>query len=102
MSENEDWYDREIAPKLAKLANACGNRGLSFIAVVEYESGNQATTTRFSEGAGLAMTMISHCAQTAPNLDGFVIGLARYCQEKGIDTGASIVMRQLGKSERQP
>lgn len=98
MSDNEDWYDREISPKLAELANACGDRGLSFIAVVEYEHGSQATTTRFAEGAGLAMTMIKHCAHTAPNLDGYVIGLIKYCRENGIDTGASIVMQQLGKT----
>lgn len=98
MSENEDWYDREIAPKLLELSSACHGRGMSFLSVVEYEPGSRARTRRLTEAAGLEMVMIEHCAHTAPNIDGYVLGLIRYCREKGIDTGASIVMRQLGKS----
>jgi hypothetical protein len=37
--------------------------------------------------------MIAHCAKTAPNIDGYMIGLIRYCREKGIDTGASMFVR---------
>ena len=33
-SENEDWYDREIAPALAALARRCGDRGIGMLAVV--------------------------------------------------------------------
>lgn len=95
MSENEDWYDREIAPKLVELCNACHERGMSFLSVVEYEPGSRSRTQRFTSGAGLEMTMIAACAKTAPNIDGYVIGLARHCREKGIDTGASFVMQKL-------
>lgn len=99
MSENEDWYDREIAPKLKELAEACHARGMSFVACVEYEPGSRAGTYYLTENAGLEMTMVKRCATTAPNIDGYVIGLAKYCGEKGIDTGASIVMRQLDKKD---
>lgn len=95
MSENEDWYDREVAPKLAELCRACHERGMSFLSVVEYEPGSRSRTLHFTADAGLEMNMINYCAQTAPNIDGFVIGLIKYCREKGIDTGASIVMRKL-------
>lgn len=95
MSENEEWYDREIAPKLRELAEACHARGMSFLACVEYEPGSRAGTYWLTEDAGLEMTMVKHCATTAPNIDGYVIGLARHCEEKGIDTGASMVMRKL-------
>src|SRR5688572_29931314 len=93
MSENEEWYDREIAPKLLELANACGDRGMSFLSVVEYEQGGRSRTQRLTESAGLEMTMIAHCAKTAPNIDGYMIGLIRYCRENGIDTGASMFVR---------
>jgi hypothetical protein len=93
MSDNEDWYDREIAPKLRELSEACHGRGMSFIAAVEYEPGSRARTFQLTDAAGLEMVMINHCAQTAPNVDGFMIGLIRYCREKGIDTGASMFLR---------
>jgi hypothetical protein len=93
MSESEDWYDREIAPLLLALANKCGDRGMSFLSVVEYEPGRRSRTQRLLESAGLEMTMISHCAMTAPNIDGYMIGLIRYCRERGIDTGSSMFVR---------
>lgn len=95
MSENEAWYDKEIAPKLRELAAACHAREMSFLACVEYEPSSRAGTYWLTENAGLEMTMIKHCATTAPNIDSYVIGLARYCEERGIDTGGSLVMRKL-------
>lgn len=95
MSENEEWYDREIAPKLLELANACGDRGMSFLATVEYEPGSRSRTERLTPNAGLEMVMIQHCAKTAPNIDGYVIGLIRHCSEKGIDTSGSMVVNRL-------
>ncbi len=96
MSEsNEEWYDREIAPALKDLAEACHQRGLSFLAAVEYESGNRSRTEWLTRDAGLEMVMLKYCAQTAPNLDGYVIGLIKYCCEKGISMDSSIVARML-------
>lgn len=95
MSEAEDWYDRELAPKLRELAEICYARGMSFFASVEYEPGSRAGTYWLTKDAGLEMTMIQHCSKTAPNIDGYVLGLIKYCREKGIDTGASMVMRRL-------
>lgn len=99
MSEAEDWYDSEIAPKLRELADKCHAQGMSFVAAVEYEPGSRGGTYWLTKDAGLEMIMIQHCAKTAPNIDGYVIGLARYCDEKGINMGASLIMRQLGKRE---
>jgi len=53
---NEEWYDKKIAPKLAELANQCGERGMSFLSVVEYEPGSRSRTQRLTNGAGLEMT----------------------------------------------
>jgi hypothetical protein len=92
---DEEWYDSEIAPKLLELADECSKRDLSFIAAVEYEPDSVAFTRRFAEDVGLKMTMIGHCAKTAPNIDGYVIGLAKYCREKGIPIDASMVMQKL-------
>jgi hypothetical protein len=94
MSENEEWYDREIAPKLLELCNACADRGMSFLSVVEYNKGSRSRTKRLTDDAGLEMIMIDHMAKTAPNVDGFAIGLIRYCREKGIDISGSIILGQ--------
>lgn len=37
MSENEDFYDKEIAPALLDLANKCAERGMHFVAQIEYD-----------------------------------------------------------------
>lgn len=95
MSANEDWYDSEIAPKLRELCQACMTRGLSFTASVEYDPGSRGRTEWLAPNAGLEMIMIRHCAQTAPNLDGYVIGLIKYCREKDIPMDASMVARRL-------
>lgn len=96
VSEDEAWYDAEIAPALAALANRCHERGMAFVAVVEYKPGDHAGTYMVGEDAGLALHMVSLCSRTAPNVDAFVINLARHCKAKGIDTGASLVMKRFG------
>jgi hypothetical protein len=94
---SEEFYDKEIAPKLAELANLCGERGMAFVAVVEYAHGERGRTERIPEGSGLAMTMLAHCAKMGENIDGYVIGLYRYAKAKGIDMSRSIVMSRWGK-----
>lgn len=91
---SEEWYDAEIAPALLALARQCEERGMSFVAAVEYQPGERAGTYLLTESAGLEMRMLHLCARTAPNVDSYVIGLQRYCAEHGIDTGGSIVLRR--------
>lgn len=95
-TEGEVWYDAEIAPALAELAKRCHERGMAFVAAVEYQPGDHAGTYMVGDDACLQMQMLRMCSQTAPNVDGYIISLARHCEAKGIDTGASIVMRRFG------
>ena len=95
---SEQLYDEEIAPVLLELSRKCEARGVSFIAVVEYERGARGRTSTISDGAGLEMRMLDFCARTAPNIDGYVISLIRYCREHGIATDSSIVMNRLDSS----
>lgn len=91
---NEEWYDAEIAPKLLELCNACGDRGMSFLAEVEYALGEMSRTERLVN-PGLAMVMLAQCARNGVNIDGYVIGLTRYLREHKISWDSSMVMRQL-------
>lgn len=96
MSENEKWYDEEIAPMLLEISKRCeGQGGLSFIAVVEYEAGQRGRTATIAEDAGLEMRMLDFCAQAGTNIDAYIIALIRYCRSKNIPTDSSIVMNRM-------
>ena len=92
---NEEFYDAEIAPVLLELSKKLEDRGMPFLAAVEYEKGERGITKIIPEDAGLAMIMLGHCAKTAENIDGYVLGLIKYCRENNIDTDASMVLSKL-------
>jgi len=89
ISENEAWYDAEIAPALAELARRCEERGMSFIANVEYQPGERGGTYTLAEDAGIDMRMVYICCQTAPNVDSYISNVRRMCKDKGIDISSS-------------
>lgn len=91
-TEGEAWYDAQIAPALAGLAKRCHERGMSFITVVEYEPGARGGTYYLTQDAGVAMNMLHICAQTAPNVDGYIINLIRWAKRNGVDTSSSWVL----------
>ena len=94
--DNEEFYDREIAPVLLELMEKCLARDMAIIAVVEYKNGETGRTTGLPANASLPMVMINHCAKTVPNIDGYILGVAKYCRQNGISLGSSIVMERMG------
>ncbi|GAH11511.1 unnamed protein product [marine sediment metagenome] len=92
---SEEFYDNKIAPKLKEVGDLCAKYGVPFLAVAEYAPGKVGRTAFQTNEECIEMVMIRHCAKTAPNIDGYVIGLMRWAREKNINTDASIVMRQL-------
>jgi hypothetical protein len=93
-SENEVWFDKEIAPKLLDLANQSGDRGISFLSVVEYAHGERSRTQRLAPNAGLEMIMVVLCEHSGLNVDGYLINLIRYCNKNNIDISASIFLNK--------
>lgn len=93
---NEEWYDKELAPKLREMADQAGARGMSFVSVVEYAPEHRSRTTLLGPHAGLAMKMLTLCAAAGENIDGYMIALTRHCLEHKIDTSASMIMRLMG------
>lgn len=91
----ETWYDAEIAPALADLAQRCHARGMSFLAAVEYQPSELGCTLYLTEGVGLEMRMLHICAATAPNVDRYVIALKQFAAAHGVDTSSSIVLTTL-------
>lgn len=95
MEDKEKFYDEVIAPKLMEVGKICKEKGIPFLAVVEYTPSKVGEIGVIIPEECLKMAMIRHCAKTAPNIDWYFIGLSRYATEKNIDTSASIVMRIL-------
>lgn len=95
-TEDEAWYDAEIAPALAALAKRCHERGMAFVAAVEYQPGDHATTYIMSEDACLQMQMVRLCSQTAPNVDRYILALRKHCKEQGQDISSSFVLLGIG------
>ena len=91
-TEREAWYDMEIAPALAALAKRCNDRGMAFIAVVEYQPGDRASTYYMTGADGTAMHMLHLAAQTVPNVDSYIINLKRWAAKNSVDTTSSYVL----------
>lgn len=98
MTEQEKFYDEEIAPALRAIMEKCNAKGMSLVAMVEYKPGEFATSRLMQPETSLPMVMLSHCAKMGLNIDGYIIGLLRYCNEKGIKYDQSIVMQQMSGS----
>lgn len=100
VSPDEAWYDDEIAPALAALATRCHARGMSFVAVVEYQPGDRGATYYLTEDAGIEMHMLHLCGQTVPNVDAYVISLKRWAKLNNIATHSSVVLSGIGGEVR--
>lgn len=97
VSENEAWYDAEIAPALEALAKRCEERGMGFLAEVEFEPNRRGGTHVLLEGSGMAMRMLHVAACTLPNVDSFVLAIYRLAQMRGEDISRSFVLSALKK-----
>jgi len=96
---NEKIYDTEIAPKLKEVGELCVKYGIPFLAVTEYAPGEIGETRFQTTNECLEMVMIRHCAKTAPNIDGYVLGLMKWAKKNNISMDGSIVMHQLREGE---
>jgi hypothetical protein len=83
MAEREDFYDREIAPVLLELAKKCEDRGLSFIAMAEWEPGETGRTMSVREGASINLRMALWAMQAQGNADSLILAMKRHGQDHG-------------------
>lgn len=82
--EQEDFYDREIAPLLLELAEKCQSNGLQFLAQVEWSSGDSAETVVYEPKTASVKTVLAYLAIKAHgNFDTFMNAILRYAKEKG-------------------
>jgi len=79
--DKETFYDNEIAPKLAELANLCADNGLSFVAAVEVEPFLLGETRRLAEGFTVAPLLASQAIASNGNADALIMAMLK--NEKG-------------------
>ena len=92
--KTEKIYDKEIAPKLLEIAKLCEANGIPFLAVAEWSPGKVGRTELRTNDECLEMVMMHHCAKTAPNIDGYLIGLIRWAKENNVSMDSSIFLKQ--------
>lgn len=98
MSPEEAFYDAEIAPVLLALCKKCQDRGLGFLAMVQYDpDGSVGRTVSLPANASAVLRYANALgqAQTAGgvNIDGFMFAVMREARETG---HSSMVLMQLG------
>jgi len=62
-TEREDFYDETIAPELLRLAKMCQEKGMSFVAGVEYEPGDVGRTAFLTTDAVEGMRLANRNLQ---------------------------------------
>lgn len=83
MSEREDFHDSEIAPVLLELGSKCEARGLSFLAVCEWQPGEYAETRTVQPDTSAALRLIYGAFQAAGNVDALWMGIRRDAELHG-------------------
>lgn len=71
-SENERFYDEVLAPQLASLANQAMERGMGFVACVEYDQGATGTTSiNIGPDSGIGIQLVHVISLCRGNIDLF-------------------------------
>lgn len=92
-SSNERFYDEEIAPALAELAKRCSDKGMSFVASVEYAPGDSGSTVSLTEDHGNGIHMTAFASRCNSNVDALFMSIIRRAKATG---HSSIFLMQLG------
>lgn len=89
---SEDFYDAEIAPKLAGIAKLCEEHGMSLVAKVEFEPGKHGTTVERREGASYPMLLAEWAAMCNGNVDLLTWKIMAHAREHGHSSAQLSVM----------
>ncbi|HLY89070.1 MAG TPA: hypothetical protein VKQ27_08805 [Acetobacteraceae bacterium] len=92
---SEQFYDDVVAPALLDLAKQCRERGMPFLATVEYAPGEYGTTADLPPAAerSLPMDWSYVAARSQGNADTLILHLMKQAAERG---HGSVTLAQLG------
>ncbi|MGU7780693.1 hypothetical protein [Burkholderia sp. PU8-34] len=100
MSDNEKFYDEEIAPALLEITHKLRTRGMSMVATVEYEPGSRGSTYEMPKARGFEMDLLRALSRAGNNVDAFLLSVIRMCDTRGIDYKGSIFLQRLAETAR--
>ncbi|WP_069267371.1 hypothetical protein [Paraburkholderia nodosa] len=100
MTDNEKFYDDEIAPALLELANKMRPRGMSMVATVEYDRGDRGSTCELAKDRGFEMDLLHALSRAGNHIDSFLIAVIRICNSRGISMRESIFLKSYGEDPR--
>jgi hypothetical protein len=89
---SEEFYDKEIAPELMRLAKLCEAHGMSFLAQVEYAPGETSETKAIVAGAGIKTVIARMGIECHGNVDSLMIGIQRYAIKHGHSSAVLTVL----------
>lgn len=99
MQDQEEFYDREIAPALLELAKKCESRGVPFVALCQYSEADSSYTAYVPEGAGPVTRLTHYAAQCHGNVDLLFESIRRDAEVHGHD---SAILELLLRLKKQP
>lgn len=100
MSDNEQFYDDEIAPALLEIAHKLQARGMAMVATVEYAPGERGSTYQLPTDRGFEMDLLHALSRAGKNIDSFLLAVIRMCETRGIDYQESIFLRRNHEAAR--
>jgi len=93
-SENEIFYDEEIAPALRRLATLCKERDMSFLNLTEYDPGDTGETCLLGPKAGYKAKSAYMAIKSHGNVDTLIQGLYRHAEKAG-EIGVSVYLKMV-------
>lgn len=92
-ADRERFYDEELAPALADMAKRCADKGLSFVALVEWSWGEVGHTGSLRDDRGPSIENAHLAGLAGNNVDTLIMHLMRTATKHG---HSSMFLHQLG------
>lgn len=92
---NEQFYDAHIAPELLRLGKLCEDRGMPFLAHVEFDEGEFGTTVAIPAKRSWAFVLAHYAVQAKGNFDALAFAVAKHVRENNTGHG-SLILQQMG------
>jgi len=101
-TKNKEWFDQELAPKLLEIAKICEDKGISFIATVEFRvkgrTLSRVSTQALAQFRSMGVNFIQLCNVCGDDIDKFLTLSARMLNELRIDYSKTM-LHKLFRSE---
>jgi len=94
-TEGEQFYDDHIAPELLRLGKLCEDRGMAFLAHIEFDEGYFGTTVAIPVKRSWAFVLAHYAVQAKGNFDALAFAVARHVRENSTGHN-SLILSQMG------